>query len=544
MGNSKLCYMIRTFLRITGILFSAFFFQGCNDNQPPSDIKTDSARNEVVYHIFQRSFYDSNGDLQGDLNGLRGKLDYLQELGITSVLMVPLYESIYYHNYFSPDFKKIDGEYGTLDDYLTLVKEMHKRGMKLYMDMETQYATEDHPWYKDSYKNPKSVYSDYILYQDSLNNKPETIVFNLTELKGYDGKVSKITTVNLNNKDVQKYNHDLFKFWVDPNNDGKFDDGVDGFRLDHMMDDLDYKGKLKNLFSTFWSPLLDSLKKINPALINVAEQANWGSFGIDYLQKGGVDRVFAFRLQMAIRTFDKEKIRSMADSTFDQTPAGKQQIVFIENHDIPRFSTAVDKNKDKMKIGAAFNLLIGGIPSIYYGQELGMAGASGFGKYGMTDANEIPVREAFEWYKADTGKGMALWYKNSGPWWDSTNVKPGDGVSLEEEKPDPNSLWNFYKKLLSLRKEHSVLVDGKYQFLENDNANVYSFIRHKGNKTILVVINLSGSKQKAKINTSKATVNLDNSKPANLVGEGKPLVSKGLIELDMDEYGINVFSIQ
>src|SRR5271167_3199153 len=82
---------------------------------------------EIIYHIFQRSFYDSNGDMQGDLNGIRLKLDYLQRLGVTAILLTPLYESVFYHNYFATDFKKIDPAYGTMHDYLSLIRELHRR---------------------------------------------------------------------------------------------------------------------------------------------------------------------------------------------------------------------------------------------------------------------------------------------------------------------------------------------------------------------------------------------------------------------------------
>src|ERR1700712_4166775 len=98
--------------------------------------KQTRSQEEIIYHIFQRSFYDSNGDLHGDLNGIRLKLDYLQKLGVTAILLTPLYESVFYHNYFSGDFKKIDPRYGTLKEYRALVKELHRRGMKFYMDME------------------------------------------------------------------------------------------------------------------------------------------------------------------------------------------------------------------------------------------------------------------------------------------------------------------------------------------------------------------------------------------------------------------------
>jgi glycosidase len=139
-----------------------------------------------------------------------------------------------------------------------------------------------------------------------------------------------------------------------------------------------------------------------------------------------------------------------------------------------RFASAVDRNPAKLRVGAAFNLLIGGIPSIYYGQELGMFGKGGFGRFGKTDGNDIPQREAFEWFRADSGRGMALWYKNTGPWWDSTNLKPDDGVSLEEEQHDAGSLWNFYRTLIHLHTSNAALTDEEYAEIANGNNVVFS----------------------------------------------------------------------
>jgi glycosidase len=495
-------------------------------------------KDEIIYHIFQRSFYDSNGDQHGDLNGIREKLDYMQQLGVTAILLTPLYESVFYHNYFADDFEKIDPKYGTMQDYLLLIKEIHRRGMKLYMDMETQYVTEDHIWWKDGVNNLKSKYADYIIYDDAAHTKPTSIVYGLTGLLGYDSVYRKITTVNLNSPKLLDYNYRLFKYWVDPNGDGKFDDGVDGFRLDHMMDNLDNKGLMPHLFDTFWNPLLNKLRQINPKINIVAEQANWASFGVDYLTHGGVDRVFDFRLAFAIRSFKKTELIKAADSTFLLTPAGKQQVIFIENHDTPRFSFGVDGDISKLKIGAALNLLLGGIPSIYYGQELGMTGTSG--KFGGTDANEIPDREAFEWYKSDQGKGMAYWYKLKGPWKDKfNNDKPNDGVSLEEEQNDPNSLWSFYRDMISLRRSNPTLIQGLYKTLANNNDQIFSFERTEGNKKVIVTINLSDKSQDTVIQPTENVVGLK-----NLYGNVKPVVNSNTITVSLPAYGIGVWSAE
>lgn len=535
--------MIKSFaLKILFVWIIATSLFSCGYSKDEDRNSVQWADKEVVYHVFQRSFYDSNGDNIGDLKGLREKLDYLQDLGITSIQLLPLYQSVFYHNYFTDDFYKIDSTLGTMEDYISLVKEIHRRGMKVYMDMETQYVTEDHPWYKDSYNNLKSSYSNFILWKDSAHTIPETIVMGLTQLKGYNGVVKRLFTVNLKSKAVLAYNINLYSYWLDPNKDGNFDDGVDGFRFDHMMDNLDNKPQLTDLFKTFWVPLITAIKKVNPAIVNIAEQAEWNSWAVDYITKADVDRVYSFKLLGGIRSFNKRYLTLMSDSAFSIFPPGRHQLVFIENHDMPRFSTGVQKSLPKLKIGAALNLLIGGVPSVYYGQELGMSGAGGWNKWGMTDANEIPEREAFEWYKADTGRGMAIWYKNSGPWWDSTNLKPNDGISLEEEKPDRHSIYNFYKKVIQIRKNNPVISTGKFETIGNNNDSVFSYQRFDSVNAIVVLINLSGSEQNAEFNypgydSTKRNVTL-------LLGNAVPLNFGKQFQMKLPPYKVEVFQLR
>ncbi|HUZ60366.1 MAG TPA: alpha-glucosidase C-terminal domain-containing protein [Hanamia sp.] len=184
---------------------------------------------------------------------------------------------------------------------------------------------------------------------------------------------------------------------------------------------------------------------------------------------------------------------------------------------------------------------MGQIPSIYYGQELGMKSGNEPHNWGMTDANQIPEREAFEWYKSDTGRGMALWYKNSGPWWDSTNLKPNDGISLEEEKPNPNSIYNFYKRVIQIRRNNSVISTGKFETITNNNDSVFSYQRYNAINSIVVIINLSSSEQNTEFNYPDHDPKKKDTKP--LIGNVAPLAFGSKFQLKLPPYGIEVFQL-
>ncbi len=263
---------------------------------------------QVFYHIFVRSFRDSDGDDEGDLQGIEDSLEYLQQLGITSILLTPLYPSRFYHNYFADDFEGIDPEFGDLDDFADLVKAVHDRGMKIFIDQEIHYVTGQHRWFMESRNNPDSPFGDFVLYRDVANRIPQTGFLGITDLPVWSGETIDHYTTNLDSERVKKYFLDYFSSWIDLNQDGDFSDGVDGFRIDHMMDDLDNKGILTNLFADFWAPLFKQLRKRNPDLEFIAEQADWTRYGEDYFSRGDVDKVFAFNLRNAIVAMDKQQL--------------------------------------------------------------------------------------------------------------------------------------------------------------------------------------------------------------------------------------------
>ena len=204
-------------------------------------------QDEIIYHAVQRSFYDSNGDRHGDLTGFSSKLDYLKELSITAILFLPLYESDFYHNYFPTDYEKTDPEYGTMDDYFSFIRAVHEHGLKFIMDMETQYDQEGHTWFDETMKDSASPYADYI-YTPSIEPYRKGIE-NPFRLTGYDGYSGGIVMLNLNNPALRNYMKDFYAYWVDPDKDGDFVDGVDSFRIDHIMDNLDNMGVFTNLYT-------------------------------------------------------------------------------------------------------------------------------------------------------------------------------------------------------------------------------------------------------------------------------------------------------
>ena len=445
------------------------------------------AEKEVFYLIFVRSFADSNGDHVGDFKGIEQKLPYLRALGVTSILLTPIVPSPTYHNYFASRFDDVDRAYGDLASFRHLVKTLHSRGMKIYLDEEIQYTAENHPWWVESAGHPESKYSDYILYSGPGNTGPAE---GWTGAESYAGKSERVAMVNLQDPAVRHYFDDLFVWWVDPHGDGRFDEGVDGFRIDHMMDDLDGKGKLTNLVAGFWAPLLSHVRTVNPRISVIAEQADWKTFGDDLLNRGDVDIVYAFPLRTAIASLDRDAIAKAIKSTQDKTPAGKGQLIFVENHDTDRFASVVDGDPRKERLGAALTILLKGTPLIYYGQEIGMKGKQ---LHGRSDGNDIPVREAFRWTHSVDGSGSATWYRDTGPWWTDHYGRDDDGISVEEEQRDPASLLAFYRRLLVLRHSRKDLREGDQEIVATDQPALLILRRTYGQHESLLVVNFSPS---------------------------------------------------
>jgi alpha-amylase len=441
---------------------------------------------ESFYHIFFRSFRDSDGDRIGDLKGLTAKLGYLKDLGVTSLLLTPLQPSPFYHNYFATDFESIEPAYGTMEEYFAFVRAAHAHGLKVYLDQEIQYVAEGHPWLTKSRGRAEAEFGDHILWRGPGHQDPEPFLM-YPAWQGYDGRYHGIAMIDMRSPAVKRYFEKLLLFWADPHGDDSGRDGVDGIRIDHMMDDLDHKHILKNLFADFWVPIFDKLRARRPGFRILAEQADWG-YGQDWLTRGDADLVFAFPLRGALLTLDKAGIVNAVRETEAKTPAGKGQIVFLENHDTDRLMSLMENDTARARAAATIALVLKGEPLIYYGQELGMRGKALQG--GLSDGNHIPLREAFRWSADLDAPGSAIWYQGRQRWWTGRANRSDDGVSLEEQQGRPDSLFNWYRMLLALRRDRPELRRGDQQMLCTESAEILCLLRSEGARRTLLMVNL------------------------------------------------------
>lgn len=428
---------------------------------------------EIVYHIFVRSFRDSNGDGHGDFQGIVQGLDTIQKLGCTAILLSPVVKSRCYHNYFADDLKDTDPRFGTLADFRAMVEAAHRRNLRVVLDMEPQYVADGHPWLKAAKGNRDAPSYRYLV---DPSGKAEW-----GGLPWYDGQRFAIASLRLNEPDVREMVWDVFRFW--------FDQGVDGFRIDHMMDDLDWQGVQTNLMKDLWAPIVAELKAKRPDAFFVGEQSDWEAYQnvLDIFGKTPTDAVFGFRFRRSILTWEKVNLQKGLREAVGLAPKGRTQLTFLENHDLERYAS-IEPDPRRRRLAAALLFLTKGTPSLYYGQELGMKGIQG--TWG-SDGNDIPVRLAYRWKRRLESPETPLWYKDSGPWWNRKYSDDGDGISLEEQQDDERSLFRHYARLATVRKANPALALGTQTVIETETANLVVFRRTAPGQDLVVAVNLS-----------------------------------------------------
>lgn len=439
----------------------------------------------VFYEIFVGSFSDSDGDGTGDLRGIIGRFDYLNDgnpesgtsLGIEGIWLSPIFKSPSYHKYDVTNYYEIDPKFGTMDDLKELVSLAHSRGVKVILDMVINHTSSDNKWFQDFKQahragNTDSPYYDYYTYSSS-NAMGGRTFYKITETdEYYEGNFSgDMPELNFDNEEVRNNMIDIARYYL-------ADIGVDGFRFDAAKY-IYYGEQEKNV--EFWLWYMDELKSIKPDVYTVAEVWDSDSMTDRYAvalncfdftmsqaeglisstaQKGDVNGYVSY-VEKYIN-----KVREVND---DATI-----IPFIANHDMDRAAGYLNMTSGNGKMAANIYLLGPGSPFIYYGEEIGMKGSRGGAN---TDANR---RLAMRWGDDDKVRNP-----EGSTFEDSKQTNP----TLAEQLTDETSLYNHYKTLIMLRKANPEIYLGKYKALKFEGSKAGGFVGTYNDTSVVVIHN-------------------------------------------------------
>ncbi len=431
-------------------------------------------REGIMYEVFVRSFRDSNGDGIGDIQGVIDGLDYIQSLGANIIWLMPIHASPSYHGYDITDYYAINPDYGTLDDVLRLIEEVHQRDMYIIMDYVANHTSNRHPFFLDAFANPESEYSEFYKW---INEEQ-------TQVQGFSG-ISSMPEINYQSDFARQYMVDMAQFWMDPNGDGDTTDGFDGFRCDVAVGPP----------LSFWADLRTAMRDKNPDSILLAEA--WLRSGLelrDYVQGDGFNAIFDFPTFHSLiadhHTNNDGTVSGASSGDFMEIavngaqrlyPDGTHLVRFINNHDTNRIMSEVEGDVARARAAAVWLMTAPGTPMLYYGEEIGMFGSRGTAPY-----YDEPRREPLDWYANENGPIRTTWYAP-----DQRYNAPNDGISIEEQEGDPASLLNHYRILAQLRHATPELHNGGVGKLDisSEGIDLYAMWRGEETAPIMIIIN-------------------------------------------------------
>lgn len=474
--------------------------------------KAEQTKNNTVYEIFVRSFYDSNGDGIGDLKGVQQKLDYLndgkpqtdEDLEVGFLWLMPVFPSLSYHGYDVSNYRDINPDYGTLKNFDRLIDAAHQRGIRILLDITFNHTSNEHPWFKDAVEHPiTSPYKDYYFLrlsdnpvEDSLrrNGRDWHWVENSSGQKVYYfGDFSyTMPDLNFSNPQVREKVKQIAKFWLDR--------GADGFRLDaakHIFawtDQLTPEEIQQNV--DWWREFSDFVYSINPSAILVGEVLDAPEIVQQFA--AGLDAELDFHFKYHLREFVKKPYPGFLElwkNYFDkarQNNVNFELFPFLSSHDTnPRFASFVKENV-KLDDDAVYRvamyllLMVGKYPVLYYGDEIKQEGWKWKGNDPPEgDGSHIydeTLREPFQWYGIQTGVGQTSWFI---PRFD----KPDDGISVEEQSPNDSSMLSLVRALTNFRAYHPEFADGEITSILEDTAERIVFEKQTGDNAYLILIN-------------------------------------------------------
>jgi glycosidase len=443
-------------------------------------------RGAVCYEIFVRSFYDSDGDGVGDLNGLIQKLDYVNDgdpdsqgdLGIQCIWLMPVAQSPSYHGYDVMDYYRVDRDYGTNEDFERLVGEAHRRGIRVLVDLVLNHASSEHPYFKDALLNPASPYRDWFIWSPShpgVRNRWGGDNWHRSPVREeyyYGFFWSGMPDLNYETPAVREEAKKIATFWLEQL-------GADGFRLDAIkfLVEQDYGRIVEHVPAThaFLREFASHVHSVAPDAFTIGEV--WDSIGpmLRYYPDQ-LDAYFAFETSDAIMesvsTGSAENLLHPFMRLQSELPAGRWS-PFLRNHDQTRTLTMLGGELARGKLAATLLLTLPGLPFVYYGEEIGMTG----------DKPDPRIRTPMHW-----SRGPAAGFTSGLPW------EPLQADSLTAnvaaQDADPTSLLNLYRRLIHLRAESAALGSGELVPLTASTGGVAAYLRREGDSVVMVIANV------------------------------------------------------
>ncbi|HHQ4328996.1 TPA: glycoside hydrolase family 13 protein [Clostridium perfringens] len=519
----------------------------------------------IAYQIYPKSFMDSNGDGIGDIQGIISKLDYLKDLGIDLIWLCPMYKSPNHDNgYDISDYKDILDEFGTMDDFNELLNEVHNRGMKLIIDLVINHTSHEHPWFIESRSSRDNPKRDWYIWREGKGyeepNNWESIFkgsaweFCENSEEYYLHLFAKEQPdLNWENKEVRRELYNMINWWLDKGIDGFRVDAISHIKKEEGLKDMDNPEGLKYV-SSFEKHMnveginshLKELKEETFSkydIVTVGEANGVSANEADHWvaeDEGTFNMIFQFEhLNLwnyeEGQGFDVKAYKDVLTNWQNSLEGKGWNALFIENHDIPRVVSTWGNDKEYLtecaKAFGAIYFLQKGTPFIYQGQELGMTNVKYHSICEYDDvktintyneriesgvSEEIALKEA--WITSrDNSRTPMQWNssKNAG----FTCGKPWIGVNenyktinVEVEERDENSVLNFYKKLIKLKKSNEALIYGVYDLILEEDENIFAYTRTLNNEKFLIMANLTGENakyvyEKEKLNSKDLILN-------------------------------------
>lgn len=455
------------------------------DYEQELNIIDDNYRN--YYEIFVYSFYDSDGDGIGDLNGVIEKLDYIKDMGFNGIWLMPVMQSTTYHKYDVTDYCSIDTEYGTMEDFERLVEECHKRDIRIIIDFVINHSSSKHQWFVDACEYLKQLPEgqepdlDECPYVDYYHFAREQVNGDYYNVSGsgwyYEGVFwSEMPDLNLGNETLRAELEDVSRFWIDK--------GIDGFRMDAVMhfeeNDITFNTEALNWLYSFCTSLNPDFYMVSEVWANKATIANYyasetpSMFNFDLADTEG-KLIKAARGNYKAANLVENMVGYQTD--YAEKYADFIDAPFIANHDMGRVANGLAKDADNMKMACGLLMMMNGNPFVYYGEEIGMSSS------GKKDENK---RLPMIWSDTDA-TGMTDGPVDA----DKDIVSAFEGV--EQQLQDPYSILNYYKRAVRLRNENPEIARGQIQIVEElTEGNQAAITKTYEDSTIGIVYNTSG----------------------------------------------------